>query len=212
MPIGPEPAQKTKQTGTHLLRILKFLVAGSAVAAAVIPTTSAPVAAYSIDCAILLCLAGGFPASTECTTAKAELIRRITPWPVEPPLQLWNCPMGLPADLASAVGMAGAIGSDGLTPEVRQMRDAIEIYQVDWRRYRFSEDEYVQDNTRQGSYDAVSGEFSWRGATWATVPDWLPKAIGLSSVGNRYVGFGVRAIMLRYSDYGGELHSEVVRY
>ena len=53
----------------------------------------AAVEAYPVDCAILLCLAGGWPASAECGHAKAVLIRRITPWPVEPPLQIWRCPM-----------------------------------------------------------------------------------------------------------------------
>lgn len=48
---------------------------------------------YPIDCAILLCLAGGWPASVPCARARAEFIRRITPWPVEPPLQIWRCPM-----------------------------------------------------------------------------------------------------------------------
>ncbi|MGZ2260054.1 hypothetical protein [Roseobacter sp. A03A-229] len=48
---------------------------------------------YQIDCAILICLAGGWPASPPCARAKAEFIRRITPWPVEPPLQIWRCPM-----------------------------------------------------------------------------------------------------------------------
>ena len=49
---------------------------------------------YQIDCAILLCLSGGWPASTPCARARAEFIRRSTPWPVEPPLQIWRCPMG----------------------------------------------------------------------------------------------------------------------
>lgn len=49
--------------------------------------------AYQVDCAILLCLAGGWPASTECSHARAVFIRRITPWPIEPPLQIWRCPM-----------------------------------------------------------------------------------------------------------------------
>ena len=49
--------------------------------------------AYPVDCAILLCLAGGWPASAECAHARAVFIRRITPWPIEPPLQIWNCPM-----------------------------------------------------------------------------------------------------------------------
>jgi hypothetical protein len=48
---------------------------------------------YQIDCAILLCLAGGWPPSVPCARARAEFIRRITPWPIEPPLQIWRCPM-----------------------------------------------------------------------------------------------------------------------
>lgn len=50
---------------------------------------------YPIDCAILLCLSGGWPASEPCARARAEFIRRVTPWPVEPPLQIWRCPMGV---------------------------------------------------------------------------------------------------------------------
>ena len=53
-----------------------------------------PAHAYQVDCAILLCLAGGWPASAPCAHARAVFIRRITPWPIEPPLQIWRCPMG----------------------------------------------------------------------------------------------------------------------
>lgn len=49
---------------------------------------------YPIDCAILICLSGGWPPSVPCARARAEFIRRITPWPIEPPLQIWRCPMG----------------------------------------------------------------------------------------------------------------------
>ncbi|PJE38538.1 hypothetical protein CVM52_01595 [Pseudooceanicola lipolyticus] len=57
-------------------------------------STKASAQTYPIDCAILLCLSGGWPASEPCSRARAEFIRRITPWPVEPPLQIWRCPMG----------------------------------------------------------------------------------------------------------------------
>ncbi len=57
---------------------------------------------YQIDCAILLCLSGGWPASVPCSRARAEFIRRITPWPVEPPLQIWRCPMGASFGVDSA--------------------------------------------------------------------------------------------------------------
>lgn len=63
--------------------------------------------AYPIDCAIFLCLAGGWPSSPDCNAARAEFVRRITPYPVEPPLQLWRCPMG------------AAAGSSNLTPMQR---------------------------------------------------------------------------------------------
>ncbi|WP_341485645.1 hypothetical protein [Thioclava sp. GXIMD4215] len=70
-------------------------IATSCLAAGVAAFSPAPVAAYQIDCAILLCLAGGWPASTECNAAHAEFIRRITPYPIEPPLQIWRCPLGV---------------------------------------------------------------------------------------------------------------------
>lgn len=74
------------------MRSIRLAVAALSFAAAALPTRSD---AYPIDCAILLCLAGGWPSAPECTAARAEFIRRITPWPVEPPLQIWRCPMGV---------------------------------------------------------------------------------------------------------------------
>ena len=78
-------------------QLLKKLLPSVAVAF-IVTSFSLPVPAraqtYPIDCAILLCLSGGWPASVPCTRARAEFIRRITPWPVEPPLQIWRCPMG----------------------------------------------------------------------------------------------------------------------
>lgn len=46
---------------------------------------SSKVRAYDIDCAIILCMAGGFPASAVCSAAYRTMIRRITPHPVRPP-------------------------------------------------------------------------------------------------------------------------------
>lgn len=73
------------------LRTLALL--GATAAAFTVPTVQ-PASAYAVDCAILLCLAGGWPSSAECAAAHAVFIARITPWPVEPPLQVWLCPMG----------------------------------------------------------------------------------------------------------------------
>lgn len=67
--------------------------ARATLAAATVALLPGAASAYQIDCAILLCLSGGWPASAPCAAARAEFIRRITPWPVEPPLQIWRCPM-----------------------------------------------------------------------------------------------------------------------
>lgn len=77
------------------MRLLSSLKSGLAVAvtSAAFFSTPSPAQAYQVDCAILLCLSGGWPASAPCAHARAVFIRRITPWPIEPPLQIWRCPM-----------------------------------------------------------------------------------------------------------------------
>ena len=77
--------------------LLKVTLPVLALAGPISPT-QASAQTYPIDCAILLCLSGGWPASVPCARARAEFIRRITPWPVEPPLQIWRCPMGASFD------------------------------------------------------------------------------------------------------------------
>lgn len=76
------------------LRNTALTVAALAAATFAAAPQRAEAQSYQIDCAILLCLSGGWPASVPCARARAEFIRRITPWPVEPPLQIWRCPMG----------------------------------------------------------------------------------------------------------------------
>lgn len=76
------------------LRNSVLTVAALAAASFIAAPQRAQAQSYQIDCAILLCLSGGWPASVPCARARAEFIRRITPWPVEPPLQIWRCPMG----------------------------------------------------------------------------------------------------------------------
>lgn len=79
------------------MRLLKKVLKMSAAVATVatVSVTATPAKAYQVDCAILLCLSGGWPASAPCAHARAVFIRRITPWPIEPPLQIWRCPMGV---------------------------------------------------------------------------------------------------------------------
>ena len=51
----------------------------------ILPLTAKPSRAYDIDCAIMLCMAGGFPPSAVCANAYRVMIRRILPWPSRPP-------------------------------------------------------------------------------------------------------------------------------
>jgi len=76
------------------IRIYTFLIALALLGSLIGTANRVHAQTYQIDCAILLCLSGGWPASIPCARARAEFIRRITPWPVEPPLQIWRCPMG----------------------------------------------------------------------------------------------------------------------
>ena len=167
-----------------------------AVACAVTALASAPKAdAYPIDCAILLCLAGGFPASAECAAARIEMIRRVTPWPVEPPLQLWNCPLrarGLPP--------LPGMGSDGLTDEIRAYRDGIEVYHVNYRGQRSSGGVDVHDETQRGFYDAT-GDFRWVAMNLRHTPSWVQDHVGYRG-GEESKTF--RGIAMRTVDHSGQ--------
>lgn len=169
--------------------------------------SSADVAtAYPIDCAILLCMAGRFPASTECSAAKAEVIRRITPWPVEPPLQLWRCPMsGIPGLPAS--------GSDTVPPEVAAYLDAIEVWQLNKVVTTGSGGRDVYLTTIQGTYDA-SGRLNSRDMGEEDWPAWLEPEVRArtgSTLLNQY-GASFRAILLRTPDHTGAYSTEWVSY
>ena len=177
----------------------------TAVAASIAPASTAQ--AYPIDCAILLCLAGGFPASAECTAAKIEMIRRITPFPIEPPLQLWNCPMGMDASVAAAAGITPpALGRD--------------------RVGGGEGDEWVErDDTERGEYDR-DGDYGWEETSFTRGPAWLGEIPGASRreitrdrngeeqvVGHEnYAARRLRGIAMRYRDHSGAYHFEWVSY
>lgn len=106
-------------------RLVATVAALTAPVLTVLPT---PAVAYPIDCAILLCLAGGWPGSAECTAARAEFIRRITPWPIEPPLQIWRCPMSASLPAPSLVERIWSISTTALpaqsyNPQNQLVRD-----------------------------------------------------------------------------------------
>jgi hypothetical protein len=189
-------------------------------------TKPVPANAYQIDCAILLCLAGGFPPSAPCAAARAEMIRRITPWPIEPPLQIWRCPIqaGSQTNLAhtsddpisirfpsvsrptsdTALQFSGLIST--AKTEVKDYLAAIRVYDLSYRQSRNRDgDCIVSSRLRIGRYDAV-GNFDWNGASVTAIPQWLfrpPQAA---------CGASFRGVGLEWQDYEGKIGTEVVRY
>jgi hypothetical protein len=188
------------------MNIRNFLARAAMALASSIPF--APSAnAYPIDCAILLCLAGGFPASAECSAAKAELIRRITPWPIEPPLQLWRCPMG------GGVSLPGAVGPDSLAPEIARYRDAIELWSLSKHVTSGSGGRDLYVNVGRYGY-APSGDFVQFRTSEDDIPEWLDDEVRRhtgSTLMNHY-GAGFRSIVLRMQDYTGAYSTEWVSY
>lgn len=61
--------------------------------------------AYDIDCAIMLCMAGGFPPGAVCARAYRTMIRRITPWPSLPPFGVCTF-AAAPVQLGGTGGMS----------------------------------------------------------------------------------------------------------
>jgi len=156
-----------------------------------------PTKAYPVDCAILLCLAGGWPASAECTHARAVFIRRITPWPIEPPLQIWRCPMGVadsvplqsvpsrvwdatdspPARIADLIDVDTSGGGADIDISGREFDFVRSIRVWDVRHYshreRGREDDCEERFTiRLGTY-GTQGDFDWQSTTPAAAPTWV---------------------------------------
>ena len=196
-------------------------------------TLATPAAAYPVDCAILLCLAGGWPASAECAHARAVFIARITPWPVEPPLQIWNCPMhaefrretpverlfdialrsqpmpqlSLPAlpfpDLIPVQDQADVDISDPAYDFVRSIR----VYQTEYRRHRRSDgDCNVWSTVRLGTY-GEQGDYAWHRSSVASLPP--ASSFSPSSSCNDYF---FRSVFVDWKDYESTYGFEEVRY
>lgn len=192
--------------------------------------------AYQVDCAILLCLAGGWPPSGPCAHAKAEFIRRITPWPIEPPLQIWRCPMGASLEAPRSRGVESpvtsiafrpepsrsgpALGDDGLFPARTSERADVDIagdafdfvrsIRVFHIRYSQRDSENSgcvrSDATRLGSY-GEQGDFSWSASEVSQIP-----AASALRVSENCYDYSYRSVFVDWRDHGGSYGYEEVRY
>ncbi|MCF6317523.1 MAG: hypothetical protein L3J30_14895 [Marinosulfonomonas sp.] len=185
--------------------------------------------AYQVDCAILLCLAGGWPASAECSHARAVFIRRITPWPIEPPLQIWRCPMSVSSlaplqssapqtwlasapqqsDLAQII-LAQVTGGADIDISSFEFDFVRSIRVWDVRHYSHRERGRDDDCSERysmnlGTYGA-QGDFSWQRITPAAAPAWVIPSRRCSSSNSR------RGVGVEWEDHEGNHGYEWVAY
>lgn len=186
-------------------RLLRTVVVSAGVGLASYSWTTLPAQSYQIDCAILLCLAGGFPASAECSAAHAEMIRRITPWPIEPPLQLWRCPMG-------GATISASVSTGGVPDEVRSYRDGIEVWQLSKSSMLSSGGREVYRTAIRHSYHE-GGEFRREGVQETSLPGWVEEQLEVHADAGMEGEFGsFRGILMRMQDYRGSPSYEWVPY
>lgn len=218
---------------------MKHIVRSTAVAAAITVSSlvgsTVPAQAYQVDCAILLCLAGGWPASAPCAHARAVFIRRITPWPIEPPLQIWRCPMGasfnapapsspmerlydiafrdeprvsLPHDLLPLVQVQSDERADiDISGDVFDFVRSIRVFHIQFSQSQGRDGECIRfDATRSGAY-GTQGDYRWRRSSVAQVPP----ASALPITGRcNWVSY--RSVFVDWRDHEGNYGFEEVRY
>ena len=210
------------------------LPAAAALAATALSLSLAAQAkAYPVDCAILLCLAGGWPASAECAHASTVFIARITPWPIEPPLQIWNCPMrasfrgeakpierlfdiavrGEPVPLISIPETPWALQlvqdradvdiSDPAFDFVRSIR----VFEITYQQRRSSDgDCNTWGAVYMGTYGA-QGEYSRRRSSVSAVPSASDLAVPADCR-----SYWHRSVFVEWRDYEGSYGHEEVHY
>ena len=216
---------------------MKHVIHGVATATAIsisgLMASSGPAQAYQVDCAILLCLAGGWPASAECSHARAVFIARITPWPIEPPLQIWNCPMRAsfrreeqPMERLFDIAVRGEPEPQLSTPDlplelqlVRDRADAdisgpefefvrsIRVFEITYQQHRNRDGDCSSWSTvYMGSY-GPQGEYGRRRSSIATVPAASDFEIPANCGDYRY-----RTVFVEWRDYEGTYGHEEVYY
>jgi len=220
---------------------MKHMLRNTAAAATVtlssLLSSAAPAHTYPVDCAILLCLAGGWPASAPCAHARAEFIRRITPWPIEPPLQIWRCPMGAsfkdpaPRSPLRRLHNVAVRGQPAARPphdpprvlpvQADEQADidisddafdfvrSIRVYHIQFsQRVNEKGDCIRSDSARLGLY-GLQGDYRWTRASVGQVPPASP----LPDLNpDQCRGVSYRAVFVDWRDHQGNYGFEEVRY
>lgn len=210
-----------------------------AISLAVLSATPAPLQAqsYPIDCAILLCLSGGWPASSPCARARAEFVRRITPFPVEPPLQIWRCPMGasfesgaplspmqrlydiafrgleageqsVPAQPTYLIpAQAGERADIDISGDAFDFVRSIRVYHIQFRQRENQHGDCIRNDFTRLGSYGVQGEYAWTRSSHTDVPEASDLAVP-SGCGDYFW----RSVFVDWRDHAGNYGSEEVRY
>ena len=159
--------------------------------------TSAQAQENPIDCEILICMAAAFPSASGCDEAFEEMIDRVTPWPIEAPLQIWNCPMSIPSQYGTY--------EINLSSSEYAFARSFRVFDVFVRDSENSQDDcQTLEVIEVGTYDS-DGDFSWDDATRADVPD----GFGLKTEGcDQYH----RAVFIEWEDEEGTYRSQRINY
>lgn len=214
--------------------IMRLAMAATLTLSGQVPLAT-PASAYQVDCAILLCLAGGWPTSAPCAHARAVFIRRITPWPIEPPLQIWRCPMGASYAPLEVPGARERLfdatfqvapprqsfpsGAPVIEAQADEQADidisgdafgfvrSIRVFHIQYGQRENQEGECNQtDSTRLGSY-GVQGDYRWTSSNAGQVPPGSQL-----SIPNTCRSYSYRSVFVDWRDHAGNYGSEEVRY
>ena len=214
-------------------RLLSLLSSGL-IAITVTGMTSGKAEAYPVDCAILLCLAGGWPASAECAHARAVIIRRITPWPIEPPLQIWNCPMrasfrpteqsidrlfeaalradtlalliSIPDPAADLLRVQDSADVDISDPAFDFIR-SIRVFEITYEQHRNHDGDCINWSAVNAGTYGEQGDYTRRRSSPSAVPEDSDFAIPISCNSYWY-----RSVFVDWRDYEGTYGHEEVHY
>lgn len=169
--------------------------------------------AYDIDCAIMLCMAGGFPPSPVCARAYQTMIRRILPWPSQPPFGICTY-AALPVSLG---GPGGEAELDTDLPEFAWLNQTHVIW-FSGRSYRDNDDDRrytwtLKSCDRENRSCHYLSRVSYSRSPWPEtfLSDGgqalnVPSALGRGN-------FSTRMIMVEYGDQAGVMdHSDWYSY
>lgn len=169
--------------------------------------------AYDIDCAIMLCMAGGFPPSAVCARAYRTMIRRITPWPSLPPFGVCTF-----AHVPVELGGSGGEGElDTNLPEYEWLNRTHVIWFTGQAYRERGGDQYWDWSLRSCDRENRSCRYIQRvyysHTPWPTT--FISESgqnIAFPTSGNLWRTYS-RSIMVEYGDYEGNMgHSKWFTY